>query len=150
MHAERVHQKAHKSQRAPIGLDHHGLGQSPPPPPLTFFSGYGPCKNKTRIGLYSSLCAFAMTDDGADTLYCAAPFQNFWIRQCHWPPLTLKSGPGDDSVFAPSCRCRRSVRPSLAVDQFSMSFMSSSDSTPCPGNSWPPTSPTLHAATSTW
>jgi len=31
MHAEHVHQKAQKSQRAPIGLDHHCLGQSPPP-----------------------------------------------------------------------------------------------------------------------
>jgi len=40
MHAEHVHQKAQKSQlRTPIGLDHHGLGQSPPP--LTF-SGYRP------------------------------------------------------------------------------------------------------------
>jgi len=25
MHAEHVHQKAQKSQRAPIGLDHHGF-----------------------------------------------------------------------------------------------------------------------------
>jgi len=33
MHAEHVHQKAQKSQRATIGLDHHGLGQSAPPPP---------------------------------------------------------------------------------------------------------------------
>jgi len=30
MHAEHVHQNAQKLQRAPIGLDHHGLGQSPP------------------------------------------------------------------------------------------------------------------------
>jgi len=38
MHAEHVHQKAQKSQRAPIGLDPHGLGQSPPSPTDIFLA----------------------------------------------------------------------------------------------------------------
>jgi len=30
---------------------------------------------------YTSLCAFAINEDGADTLsFAPAPFQNFWIR----------------------------------------------------------------------
>jgi len=30
--------------------------------------------------VYSSLCAFAINDDGTDTLSSASFLQNFWIR----------------------------------------------------------------------